>query len=171
MNMAATWHLPIIYCLVNNGYAISTTVKEAHPQHKLATWADGYEVTNFTIDGNNIEEVVETTEKAAKLCREGKGPVLIEYVTYRWQGHFAGDPAAYRPDEEVEDWKENKDPVKLTRALLIDREKVAEDDLKKIEDEVEADVQDMLKFSLESPVPPISYATEYTYADREVEDR
>lgn len=170
MNMAATWKLPIIYCLVNNQYAISTRYTEAHPQKRLKTWGEGYEVPSFFVDGNDIEAVVEIVEQAVERARKGEGPTLIEFDTYRWQGHFAGDPAAYRPDDEVAAWKA-KDPVKLCRKVLLEREKVAEADLKKIEDEEEAHVQDMLKFSLESPFPTVDTATTFTYADREVETR
>lgn len=170
MNMAATWHLPLIYCLINNGYAISTRCEDAHPQKHLREWADGYEVTNYGVDGNDVEAVVETVEKAAQQCREGKGPVLIEFETYRWQGHFAGDPAAYRPEEEMIEWKK-KDPILVTKKVLMERENVSEDELKKIDSDVEAEVNEMLKFSLESPVPEIDMATKYTYSDREVEAR
>lgn len=169
MNMSATWKLPIIYCLVNNQYAISTKYTDAHPQKRLKTWGEGYEVPSFYVDGNDIEAVVEATEAAVERARKGEGPTLLEFDTYRWQGHFAGDPAAYRPDDEVQAWKD-RDPVKLCRATMLERG-VSEDEIKKIEDEEEAHVQDMLKFSLESPYPGVETATTYTYADREVETR
>ncbi|MDD6436014.1 MAG: thiamine pyrophosphate-dependent dehydrogenase E1 component subunit alpha [Clostridiales bacterium] len=170
MNMAATWHLPIIYCLINNQYAISTHYTESHPQKKLKTWADGYEVTNYECDGNDVEAVVEVMEKAVAQCREGNGPVLVEFNTYRWQGHFAGDPAAYRPEEEVQYWLD-RDPVKITKNVLINREGVAPEELDKIDAELDESVAEMLKFSLESPDPTLDFATKYTYADREVEAR
>ena len=169
MNMAATWKLPIIYCLVNNQYAISTKYTEAQPQQRLKTWGEGYEVPSFYVDGNDIEAVVEAVEAAVERGRKGEGPTLLEFDTYRWQGHFAGDPAAYRPEEEVQAWKD-RDPVKLCRNTMLERG-ISEADIKKIEDEEEGHVQDMLKFSLESPYPGIETATTYTYADREVETR
>ena len=169
MNMAATWKLPIIYCLVNNQYAISTKYTEAHPQQRLKTWGEGYEVPSFYVDGNDIEAVVEAVEAAVERGRKGEGPTLLEFDTYRWQGHFAGDPAAYRPEEEVQAWKD-RDPVKLCRNTMLERG-ISEADIRKIEDEEEGHVQDMLKFSLESPYPGIETATTYTYADREVETR
>ena len=169
MNMAATWKLPIIYCLVNNQYAISTKYTEAHPQKRLKTWGEGYEVPSFFVDGNDIEAVVEAVEAAVERARKGEGPTLLEFDTYRWQGHFAGDPAAYRPEEEVQAWKD-RDPVKLCRNTMLERG-ISEADIKKIEDEEEEHVQEMLKFSLESPYPGIETATTYTYADREVETR
>jgi pyruvate dehydrogenase E1 component alpha subunit len=170
INLAATWKLPIIYCLVNNQYAISTRVEDAHPQKELKTWGEGYEVPSYKLDGNDIEAVVEIVEKAAERARRGEGPTLLEFMTYRWQGHFAGDPASYRPDEEVAYWKD-KDPLKLTRKVLINREKYTEEFLTNLEKEVDSEVQGMLKFSLESPSPSIDDAVTHVYVDREVELR
>ena len=168
MNMAATWKLPIVYCLINNGYAISTPCRIAHPQEELRQWADGYGVPSWRVDGNDIEAVVETTEKAVALARSGGGPSLIEFVTYRWQGHFAGDPASYRPDEEVAYWK-SRDPVMLTRNVLKDREGVAEEELLAIEADVNAQIQEMLRFSVESPVPEVCDALTHVYEGFPVE--
>lgn len=170
LNMSATWKLPVIYCLVNNQYAISTHYQEAHPQKRLKTWGEGYEVPSYYVDGNDIEAVVEVVEAAVERARKGEGPTVIEFDTYRWQGHFAGDPAAYRPDEEVTAWKE-RDPVKLCRKVLLEREGVSEETLCAIEREEEDNIQAMLKFSLESPYPGIETATTFTYADREVATR
>jgi TPP-dependent pyruvate/acetoin dehydrogenase alpha subunit len=168
MNMSATWKLPIIYCLLNNQYAISTHYRDSHPQKELKTWGEGYEVPSYRIDGNDIEAVVEAVEKAAERARRGEGPTLLEFMTYRWQGHFAGDPAAYRPEEEVAYWK-GRDPLKLTRNVLIDREKFTDEYLKGLEAEVEEEVKEMLKFSLESPLPKVEDALTHVYVDREVE--
>lgn len=164
INMAATWKLPVIYCLFNNHYAISTHYTDAHPQQELCQWADGYCVPNQRIDGNDVEAVVEATEQAVARARAGEGPTFIEYMTYRWQGHFAGDPAAYRPDEEVEEWKA-KDPVQRTRAVLIQREGMTQAQLDAVDEEIEAWVQDMLKFSLESPLPEPEDALTHVYAE------
>lgn len=168
MNLSATWKLPLIYCLVNNQYAISTHCCDAHPQKELKTWGQGYEVTSIRLDGNDIEAVVEATESAAERARRGEGPTLLEFMTYRWQGHFAGDPAAYRPESEVAQWKA-KDPVKKTRETLIEREGMTDKELSGIEAQIEENVQEMLRFSLESPTPDISEAFTHVYADREVE--
>lgn len=168
MNMAATWKLPVLYCLINNGYAISTPCSVAHPQKELRQWADGYGVPSWRVDGNDVEAVVETTEKAAALARAGEGPSLIEFVTYRWQGHFAGDPAAYRPAEEMEYWKK-RDPVLLCRKVLLEREGVSEDALSELEANVKAQIQEMLRFSLESPEPDKAEALTHVYEGFTVE--
>ncbi|MFW6208634.1 MAG: thiamine pyrophosphate-dependent dehydrogenase E1 component subunit alpha [Spirochaetota bacterium] len=170
MNLAATWQLPVIYCLINNQYAISTHYKESHPQEQLATWADGYGVPQEVVDGNDIEAVVEATERAATRARQGKGPSLIEFMTYRWQGHFAGDPAAYRPDEEVEYWR-NRCPIKMAKDRLLGDHKVKEAELKKLEEKADAEIADAVKFSLESPKPEPKNALRYVWADRDAEDR
>ncbi len=163
INMAATWKLPVIYCVINNQYAISTHYRESHPQKQLATWADGYGVPNEVVDGNDVEAVVEATERAVERARNGDGPTLIEYMTYRWQGHFAGDPAAYRPDEELQEWK-NKCPVKRTKARLLDVHGFPEKILSDIEKKVVDEVQSMLKFCLESPEPDTKEALKHVYA-------
>ncbi|MFO7729856.1 MAG: thiamine pyrophosphate-dependent dehydrogenase E1 component subunit alpha [Spirochaetia bacterium] len=170
MNLAATWKLPVIYCLINNQYAISTHYKESHPQQQLATWADGYEVPQEVVDGNDIEAVVEATERAAARARKGKGPSLIEFMTYRWQGHFAGDPAAYRPDEELEYWR-NHCPLKLARERLLNDHNVKESELKKLEQKADEEIDDAVKFSLESPKPDPKNALRHVWADRDAEDR
>ncbi len=170
MNLAATWKLPVIYCLINNQYAISTHYKESHPQEQLATWADGYGVPQEAVDGNDIEAVVEATERAATRARQGKGPSLIEFMTYRWQGHFAGDPAAYRPDEEVEYWR-NRCPLKMARDRLLADHKVKAADLKKLEEKADEEIAGAVKFSLESPKPDPKDALRYVWADRDAEDR
>jgi len=170
MNLAATWKLPVIYCLINNQYAISTHYKESHPQEQLATWADGYGVPQEVVDGNDIEAVVEATERAAARARQGEGPSLIEFMTYRWQGHFAGDPAAYRPDEEVEYWR-SRCPLKMARDRLLGTHKVKAAELKKLEEKADEEIADAVKFSLESPKPEPKDALRYVWADRDAEDR
>lgn len=170
MNMAATWQLPVIYAVINNQYAISTHYLESHPQKQLATWADGYGVPNEVVDGNDVEAVVEATERAVERARKGEGPTLLEFMTYRWQGHFAGDPAAYRSDDELKEWKE-KCPIKRTKEKLLSVHGVPKKTLSDIEKKVKDEVQLMLEFSLESPVPDTKDALKHVYATVEVEDR
>jgi len=170
LNLAATWKLPIIYCLINNQYAISTHYKESHPQEQLATWADGYEVPRQVVDGNDIEAVVEATEKAAKRGRQGKGPTFIECMTYRWQGHFAGDPAAYRPDDEVKYWKD-RCPLKIAHDRLMKNHGVSTTELSTLEEKADKEIAEAVAFSLESPKPDPKDALRHVWANRDAEDR
>jgi pyruvate dehydrogenase E1 component alpha subunit len=169
MNMAATWKLPIIYCLINNQYAISTHYTESHPQKQLATWADGYEVPNKVVDGNDVEAVYEAVQEAAARARRGEGPTLLELMTYRWQGHFAGDPAAYRSDEEVASWKA-RCPLVLCKDSLIKKHKVKEAEIKALEAAADEEIAECVRFSLESPWPDPKNALEHVYAGLEMED-
>jgi pyruvate dehydrogenase E1 component alpha subunit len=170
MNLAATWKLPLVYCLINNQYAISTHYKDSHPQQQLATWADGYEVPNEVVDGNDIEAVVEATERAVKRARKGEGPSLIEFMTYRWQGHFSGDPGSYRPKDEVEEWKKCC-PIKKARLRLIEDFKVDEKEIEKLEKKADEEIAEAVQFALDSPKPEPQDALRHVWADRDAEDR
>jgi pyruvate dehydrogenase E1 component alpha subunit len=169
MNMAATWKLPIVYCLINNQYAISTHYTESHPQKQLATWAEGYEVPNEVVDGNDVQAVYEAVQRAAERARKGEGPTLLELMTYRWQGHFAGDPAAYRSDEEVASWKA-RCPLVQCRKELLGKRKVSEAELKALEADADREIAECVRFSLESPWPDPKYAIEHVYAGLNAED-
>lgn len=170
MNMAATWKLPLIYVLINNQYAISTPYFESHPQKYLSEWAKGYNVPCETIDGNDIEVVIQSMQKAVEHARSGQGPTLLEMMTYRWQGHFSGDPAAYRPEGELEKWKE-RCPLKLAKERLIDDFTISETEISAIHQKAEDEVQNYLEFSLESPWPSTEDATSWVYTDIVVEKR
>mgnify|MGYP001371613800 FL=1 len=170
MNMAATWKLPIIYCLINNHYAISTHYTESHPQEQLSQWGQGYGVPSFTVDGNDIEAVIEVTEQAAERARKGEGPTLIEFMTYRWQGHFSGDPAAYRPAGELEKWQE-RCPLRVCNQRMLEKHGFTKEEIDALHEEVEREIQEYVKFSLESPEPRPEEAVAHVYIGREVEGR
>jgi len=169
MNMAATWKLPVIYCLINNQYAISTHYRESHPQERLSDWGKGYGVPSITVDGNDVEAVVEAVERAAARARAGEGPSLLEFLTYRWQGHFSGDPAAYRPEAEVSEWKD-RCPLKRTRARLQEVHGVPASELDALEAEADAEIQAAVDFALNSPWPEVRSALDHVYAEHRVED-
>ena len=169
MNMAATLKLPVIYCLINNQYAISTHYRESHPQQQLATWADGYEVPNEVVDGNDVEAVYEAVARAAERARKGEGPTLLELMTYRWQGHFSGDPAAYRSDEEVAEWK-SRCPIQKCRKQLIEERGVSESAILELEKKADAEISACVAFAEASPWPMEKEALTHVYDGFEVED-
>jgi TPP-dependent pyruvate/acetoin dehydrogenase alpha subunit len=169
MNMAATWKLPIIYCLLNNQYAISTHYTDSHPQKQLATWADGYGVPNEVVDGNDIEAVVEAVERAAERARKGEGPTLLEFMTYRWQGHFSGDPAAYRPDGELEAWQQ-KCPINRSRKQLMEIHGCSGAELDELDARADAEIAEAVQFALDSPWPDPKNALKHVYTTVQVED-
>jgi len=165
MNMAASLKVPLVYVLVNNGYAISTKAEEAHSfPENLSDRAAGYDIPAEVVDGNDIEEVYNAMNRAVERARNGEGPSMVELLTYRWQGHFSGDPASYRPKDEVQKWKEEKCPIKNLRVKL-ENEGVVSEKLDKLEEDASKEVEDMVEFALESPEPELEDAVKYIYAE------
>ena len=105
INMAAAWDLPVVYVIENNLYGITVDSRRVTKEHDLAKRAIGYGIPGYTIDGNDVETVYKTMQKAVKHAREGKGPSIVECKTYRHHGHNGSDTGTYRPPEEVEAWK------------------------------------------------------------------
>ncbi len=100
----------------------------------------------------DVTAVKDAGERAVAHCRDGKGPYLLEMRTYRYRGHSMSDPAKYRTREEVQRMREQSDPIETARKLLLEQE-MTEADLKKIDDEVKAIVQEAADFSQSSPEP------------------
>ena len=116
LNLAAAWNLPVLYCCVNNGYAISTPVGFSHATSDLVDFAGAYHIPAVQVDGNDILAAWDATQKAVEHIRSGQGPYFIEYKTWRWQGLFSGE---FRPAEEVKYWKEEHDAIRMAAADLI----------------------------------------------------
>ncbi|MFZ3385799.1 MAG: thiamine pyrophosphate-dependent dehydrogenase E1 component subunit alpha, partial [Candidatus Hydromicrobium sp.] len=106
INMASIWDLPIIYLCENNVYGMSTSVKEAFNIEKISDRKCAYGIEGLTIDGNNLVEVFNAVSHFTGECRAGRGPVLIESLTYRWMGHSKSDAQVYRTKEEIKQWVE-----------------------------------------------------------------
>ncbi len=163
LNMASIWSLPVIYLCENNTYGMSTPVKEAFNIEKISDRKSAYGIEGLTIDGNNLVEVFNTVSHFSDKCREGRGPVLIESLTYRWSGHSKSDAQVYRTKEEVKRWKE-KDPIKRYKKVLFEQGVLTEREDKEIEKEVGASIEKAVKFAKESPFPDPSGVEDDVYA-------
>lgn len=152
LNFAAIWNLPTVYIINNNGYAISVPFAKQNLMDDLSARAAGYGMPGVSIDGNDIITVIETTAEAFDRARAGGGPSLIEFKTYRYRGHFEGDPTPYRTKEEVAEWKA-KDPIKRFATQLLEREICTQADLDDIKAAQVAIVDDAQKFAEDSPWP------------------
>lgn len=160
INMAAAWDLPCIYVIENNLYGISVDIRDVTKTPDLSVRAKAYDIPGITIDGNDVITVYETAKKAVKRAREGKGPTLIECKTYRWNGHHVGDPANYRKrksETEKEDWMK-KCPLKALKEAMLGEGGFDEAELKNLEEQVEAVIQESVKFAEESPYPEAAEA-------------
>ncbi|MDE8731548.1 thiamine pyrophosphate-dependent dehydrogenase E1 component subunit alpha [Eubacteriales bacterium DFI.9.88] len=166
LNMASIWNLPIIFAIENNQYAESTPQSYHMRPEDVATRAQGYGIKAYICDGNNLFDVYNTAIEAAMLCRKGEGPVLLELKTYRWFGHYVGDPAVYRPKGELESWKApDKEAFAKFRARVIEEGTFTEEELDKIRDEVTAEVDEAVLFGRNSePLPP-EFALENVYEE------
>ena len=119
MNLAALWKLPVVFAVENNGVAYFTTQDRHQKVTDISVRAQAYGFRGQTVDGNDIQAVREAAERAVRECRDGEGPVLLEFKTYRYEGHFIGDACEYRDPMEVERWKQTKDPIAQAQATLI----------------------------------------------------
>jgi TPP-dependent pyruvate/acetoin dehydrogenase alpha subunit len=168
LNLAAAWKLPVLYCCVNNGYAISTPVGKSHATGDLYKFAAAYDMPSVQVDGNDLMAVYEVTQKAVEHIRAGKGPYFIEYITWRWQGLFMGE---FRDKEEVRYWKEVHEPIKLADEDMLQKGIASIELLKQIENEVQEEIESWVTFAKQSPDPDPAKATENVYVGWEVETR
>jgi len=163
INMASTWKLPVIFVCENNLYAMGTRQSRVMAIENVADRAVAYGIPGVVVDGNDVLAVYEATEKAVERARKGEGPTLIECKTYRHKGHSRVDPAKYRPKEEVEEWLA-KDPIKRFKEKLLQTNTLTESEIQQIEKEVSAEIEEAVKFAMESPYPAPEEALEDVYA-------
>lgn len=166
LNMASIWNLPLIIVVENNQYAESTPqTYHMRPEH-VAKRADGYDVKALMGDGNDLFDVYEKAKEAVDICRRGEGPVLMELKTYRWFGHYVGDPAVYRPEGELEEWKSpEKEAFAKFRKRVIEDGIFTEAELDKIRDEVTKEVDEAVAFGRQSEALPPEFALENVYEE------
>lgn len=152
-NMASLWKLPVIYVIENNKYGMGTSVQRASASTHLMDRGNAYGIATKLVDGMDVLAVREAAAEALEHCRSGKGPFILEMSTYRYRGHSMSDPAKYRTKEEVSEMRERHDPIEQLKAKLIKDGHASEDDLKAIDKEVRAAVNDSAEFAQTSPEP------------------
>lgn len=163
LNMASIWDLPILFICENNQYGMSMPVKQAFNIRRISDRKASYNIEGITIDGNNIVEVYNTVRHFADYAREGRGPALIECLTYRWKGHSKSDAQVYRTKEEVKSWI-NKDPIPRYREVLINSGIISLSNADDIEKKAISDLQEAVKFAESSPFPSPDEVEEDVYA-------
>ena len=167
MNMAAIWNLPILFYCENNQYAATTSVKYSNLIKNLSERAASYGFSGETIDGMDLISVYESTKDAIEKIRSGNGPHLLEFVSYRFAGHWSGEELQtyinYRSDEEVEEWK-LKDPLRTFPDKIVKEYNCTREELDKIDKEVEVILDEAIEFSRNSKFPEPEEAIEKMYA-------
>lgn len=164
LNLAMLWKIPVIFAIENNGYAMGTSVERTSNVHDLYKLGESYDIPSEPVDAMNVEAVHESVERAAKRARAGEGPTLLEFRTYRYKGHSMSDPQKYRSKEEVEEYKQ-RDPIEQVRHTILDKKIATEKDLAAIEEKVNAQVEESVKFAEESNYPDPSEALKDIYAE------
>lgn len=160
LNMASNWNLPLIFLVVNNHYGISMPREKCIPTERISDRGSAYNVKSLHVDdGNDILAVYDAMQEAIEHTRSGKGPVLIETVTYRWFGHSASDAGAYRTREEVALWKE-KDPVQAYKRKLEELGVLTEEEFEEMDKECRKTIDASIEFAKNDALPEAHIAFE-----------
>lgn len=165
LNMASIWDLPVIFFIENNQYGMSGSVEKMTRVDKLSDRAVAYGIKGITIDGNDLIEVINTTQDAVERARAGEGPTLIEAMTYRWKGHSKSDAKKYRTKEEEEEWRKERDPILNTKKRFIEAGIFTEEDAESIRLQAKQEIEDSVKFAEESPVAGSETLFENVYSE------
>jgi pyruvate dehydrogenase E1 component alpha subunit len=152
-NMAELWKLPVIYVIENNRYAMGTSVTRSSAQADFSKRGVSFNIPGSQVDGMDVRAVKAAGADALAWCRSGKGPIILEMMTYRYRGHSMSDPAKYRTKEEVDKVRTEHDPIEQVRQRLLDKKWASEDELKKIDAAVRATVNEASEFATHDPEP------------------
>lgn len=153
INLAAIWKLPVVFVCENNEYQISLPYSKQQIINSVAERGKSYGIPAVSVDGQDVMAVYEVAKEAIERARNGEGPSLIEAKTYRFRGHFEGDPAIYRTKKELEWWKENKDPIVIFKNFLLEKNILSEGDFVSIQKKKEEEIEEAVKFAESSPQP------------------
>jgi len=171
LNAAAIWKLPLIFVVEDNQYAISLrSLSSTKLQPRVSTArsvaerAVAFGIPSVTVDGMDVLAVYEAAKVAVERARAGEGPSLLDCKTYRYYGHFEGDPMVYRSVEEIEEWRK-KDPIKLFKEKLLKSGVATEEMLADLERKAALEVMEAVKFAEESPYPEPSEAYTDVFTD------
>src|SRR5215471_13723216 len=152
-NMAELWKLPVIYVIENNRYAMGTSVSRSSAQADFSKRGASFNIPGVQVDGMDVRAVRAAGAEAMAWCRSGKGPTIIEMMTYRYRGHSMSDPAKYRTKEEVDKVRTEHDPIEQVRKRLLDKKWASEDELKKIDASVRAVINEASEFATHDSEP------------------
>ena len=152
-NMAELWKLPVIYVIENNRYAMGTSVQRSSAQTDFSKRGVSFNIPGEQVDGMDVRAVKAAGDKAVRWCRDGKGPYILEMMTYRYRGHSMSDPAKYRTREEVEKVRGEQDPIEQVRGRLLQKKMASEDELKKIDAKVREIVNEASEFATQDVEP------------------
>lgn len=163
-NMAALWKLPVIYLCEENQYAEFSPCRPLIAVEQIEMKAQAFGMPGITVDGNDALAVYEAVRQAAERARRGQGPTLLVAQTYRVEGHTVGDPLSYRPPGEAEEWKSpGRDPISRFGRYLGQEAGFSKEELGALQHKAETEIDEAIKFAIDSPEPEVSSLWEDVY--------
>ena len=164
LNLAALWHLPVLFCCENNLYAMGTALARAQAATDLALRAASYGLVSWAVDGMDVLAVRQAALRAAESVRSGAGPVFLELRTYRFRAHSMYDPERYRSKAEVERWRE-RDPIDALEGRLLATGELAEHARAELEREVAAEIDAAVAAAERAPLEPVEDLVRYVHSE------
>ena len=152
-NMAAVFKLPLIFVCENNGYASTSPAEKMVAGGSVANRAKAYGIPGYITDGSNVLEVTEVVREAVAFARGGNGPAIVENETYRYKGHFEGDRQKYRTQDEIHNYKKDRDPIQQFEQVLKDEGILSEDMAERIRMEIVNLIEEAVQFGMDAPLP------------------
>jgi pyruvate dehydrogenase E1 component alpha subunit len=163
VNMAAIWILPVVFVCENNLYGASTRVDKVMRNPRISDRAASYGFRGETVDGNDVLAVHAAAERAVEECRAGKGPVLLELLTYRRTGHSRRDACHYQPKDERDAWF-MRDPIERFATQLREQANVSAEEIAAIKTRVESQINEAVARAKVAPQPSAAELTEDVFA-------
>jgi pyruvate dehydrogenase E1 component alpha subunit len=164
LNLAAIWKLPAVYVVENNGWGEFTPTAYVVPVRDIAERAASYAMPALIADGMDFFDVFAKAGEAVARARRGEGPTLLECKTYRFAGHFVGDPLAYRRKGEAEQWMAERDPLRRFTTRVLAEGLLSEQDLQRADGEVARHIADAVAAAEAAPQPDVGEVTTDVYA-------
>lgn len=163
VNMAAIWDLPVVFVLENNHYGVSTNIRDTARVEDLSVRAHGYGIPGVSVDGFDVLAVYAAASEAVNRARQGEGPTLLVTESYRFEGHYAGEPEVYRSRAEVEDYRK-RDPIPRFSNYLTSEGLASPQEVEAVHAEIQQEIAEAVEFAKRSPEPEPATAMEYIYA-------
>jgi len=164
MNLAGVMDLPVVFVCENNEYGEMTPAEDQHHVDSFHKRGEPYGMPTEQIDGMDVEAMYETVTEGVERARAGEGPMLIICDTYRYHGHYEGDPEVYRGEEEIETWKQ-RDPVETFTDQLLEEGTIKTDDVEELYEAAESEIDEAVEFARESDMPEPETAFEDVYTE------
>lgn len=164
LNLASVWKLPVIFVCENNHFGISMSQSKHQAIQDIADRAASYGFPGIAVDGNDVMAMYEVAKEAVDRARKGQGPTLIECKTWRWRGHFEGDPGTYKDPKEQEAWMD-KEPVGRYRTFLEENGVMTSDETSAIDTMIDDEIDAAIAFASESPLPKPEDVVKDVYTD------